>query len=590
MKFIKLCLYITGVLLVAFSGCEDKFIELDKEPKNKISGDKVFEVKKLAETNLIRIYNNTVFTGSPKPHGGAYAHGWVLDEGMGGVARGFAYWQGQSAFPLEVIDADGAGPIDYWPYGNIRNVNEFIQGIKNSDFDQDFIDQKTAEARYIRAHIYFQMVMRYGGVPIITKPQDVDASREELFVERNSEQEVYDFIASEMDAIVSMFPEDAEKGRADKYTALALKSKAMLYAASIAEFGDVQMNGLLGIPNGEATKYWQASFNASQQIINSGNFSLYDENPENPAQNFQQLFVDEENNPEKIFVEVYDGENKGHGFDLGAVPYEFRGDWGSNFCPFVNIVEEFEYADGSSGEIDRDLINSDHLFDIDSIFRNRDPRFVATFFFPESRWQDGKTYFHRRTVKDGDTLTGWGNKLEDGWPASGPSRNWTNTGFLLRKKMDESMIKPGAGESDTDIIIFRYGEILLNYAEAAYYLGNQGEALNKINMIRERAGMPTLGSVTEEDIRHERTVELVFENHRYWDLRRWRTAHEFLHGLRTKGFEYTYYYDQDKYDISLKNGDPRARTFQQRHYYLPLGVDRVADNPELVENPGYASK
>jgi hypothetical protein len=153
--------------------------------------------------------------------------------------------------------------------------------------------------------------------------------------------------------------------------------------------------------------------------------------------------------------------------------------------------------------------------------------------------------------------------------------------------MDESEIGPLRETSDEDYMIYRYGEILLNYAEAAFYLGLTGEALDKVNMIRERAGMPLLGAITEEAIRHERAVELAYEENRYWDLRRWRIAHEKLDGLRTKGLEFTYYFNEDKYDFAYKNGDPSSRTFQDRHYYLPLGVTRVADNPELVENPGY---
>ena len=580
MKLHKIIISI--ILLWFISGCEDNFFDLDKEPLDMISSNTVFKDKTLAEANLAQIYEETLF--SYRELNGPVMD--MMEEGMGAVARGFAYWQNPSSFPLEVIDENGAGPIDYWPYQNLRNANEFIVGMEGSSFEQDYIDQKTAEARYLRAHMYFQMVKRYGGVPIITEPQDPESSMEELQVPRNSEQEVYDFIASEMDDIKNILPENPAAGRVNKYAALALKSRAMLYAASVAEFGKVQIDGLLGIPSGEADKYWQASYDASHEIISSGKYRLFNEIPDDPAENFQQLFVEEDNNPERIFVEAYDPAlNKGHSYNLGAVPNEFRETWGSNFCPFLNIIEEFEYADGSPGTIDRDLINSDHLFSIDEVFRNRDPRFLATFFFPQSHWQGGEARFHRRTVMDGDTLTS--GTIGDGWPASAPRRNWVNTGFLVRKLMDESEVGPLRQTSDEDYIVFRYGEILLNTAEAAYYLDKPEEALEKVNMIRERAGMPLRDAVTEDDIRHERTVELVFEDHRYWDLRRWRIAHEFLDGLRTKGLEYTYHYNEDKYDFVLKNGDPSARVFQERHYYLPLGVNRIADNPKLVENPGY---
>jgi len=580
MKIYKIILSIAFILML--TGCE-KFFDLDKEPLNMISGSAVFKDEILVEAYIAQIYHAIPW------HQGELdtPANMILIEGMGAEARCYAYWQTPASFPLEVIDENGSGAIDYWPYQNIRYANEFIIGMQDSEFEQEFIDQRVAEARFLRAYMYFQMVIRFGGVPILTEPQDVNAPAEELNVPRNSEKEVYDFIASEMDDIIPILDEDTDDGRVNSYTALALKSQAMMFAASVAEFdGTQQLDGLLGIPAGEANAYWQASFDASEAIINSDKYSLYNKIPADPAENFAQLFVDESNS-EKIFVEVYDpAMGKGQSWNVGAVPFEFRQTWGSNFCPFMNLIDEFEYLDGTPGALDPALVDAVHLFDIDSVFRNRDPRFVATFFFPESDWQGGKVHFHKRTVVGTDTITS-GTVGSEGWPAAAANRNTVNTGFLVRKRMDESEIGPLRETSDEDYMIYRYGEILLNYAEAAFYLGQTGEALDKINMVRERAGMPLLTTITEEAIRHERTVELAFEENRYWDLRRWRIAHEVLDGLRTKGLEFTYYFNEDKYDFMYKNGDPSSRTFQDRHYYLPLGVTRVADNPELIENPGY---
>lgn len=570
-------------------GCGDNLISLDKQPKDLISGDIVFKDKSLVEANLAQIYEATLFRyGDYAP--GQAPPSWIMDEGMGALARGFAYWQQPSAFPLEVIDENGAGPIDYWTYSNIREANTFIEGIQQSGFEQSYIDQKVAEARYLRAHEYWQMVKRYGGVPLLTEAQSADSPVEELNVPRAPEQEIYDFIASEMDAIKDMLREDDEPGRVDKYTALALKSRAMLYAGSIGEFGTVQTIGSgesetqLGISNPQ--QYWQAAYDASKDIIDSGNFSLYNKIPGDPAENFEQLFVDASNNPERIFVEVADPSlNRGHSFSRLAIPFEFRKEWCCNFCPFLQTIEMFEYADGSPGTIPRADINGNTLFDIDQVFRNRDPRFLATFFFPQSKFQGGEARFHIRTVmSNGDTLT---SGSTGDWPNQAPRRNWVNTGFLLRKYVDESEIGPVANSSDEDFLVFRYGEILLNYAEAAFYLGRTSEALDAVNQIRSRAGMPALNSISEDAIRHERSVELLFEDHRYWDLRRWRIAEQELDGFRGEGLRYTYHFDQDRYDFHLVNGERGERTFQERHYYLPLGVNRIADNPNLVENPGY---
>jgi starch-binding outer membrane protein, SusD/RagB family len=569
-------------LLFAYS-CDSDFFDLNKEPLNLISDAFVFVDESLVEANLAQIYHQTLFNYMEitRPVNA------FLESGMGAEGRGFALWQEPSAVPFEIMDESGAPSlIDYWPYSNIRNANEFIIGVQNSELSQDYKNQKISEARYLRAHMYFQMVKRYGGVPIITVPQPVDASDDELFVSRNSEKEVFDFIANELDDIVLLLPEVTEPGRICKYTALALKSRAMLYAASVAEFGSVQLNGLLGIPDNQAPNYWQASYDASMEIISSGKYSLYNNFPDNPAWNFQDIFVEEANNPERIFVEVYDFTlGKGHSWNFGAVPNEFATGWGSNFVPFLHIIDEFEYADGTPGKIDRDLIKSGHLFHIDELFKNRDPRFLATFFFPESEFQGGVAHFHKRTVYNSTVYTS--GTIENHWPAAAPNRNTANTGFLVRKRIDEGEINPGRGTSKTDYMIFRYGEILLNAAEAAFYLNKPGDALNYINLIRERAGMPFHTSISENDIRHERRVELAYEDHRYWDLRRWRVAQQELDGLRTQGLEFTYHYNEDKYQLQLKNGEASVRIFQERHYYFPLGVNRLAENPNLIENPGY---
>lgn len=131
------------------------------------------------------------------------------------------------------------------------------------------------------------------------------------------------------------------------------------------------------------------------------------------------------------------------------------------------------------------------------------------------------------------------------------------------------------------------GEIYLNLAEAAFYLGNTSEALTTLNRLRERAGMPPKTEITEDIIHNERLVELTWENHSYWDIRRWRIAEELLDGVRMQGLKYTYNYDTKKYQIILSNGEGVARTFQKRNYYLPLGIDRIVENPNMVENPDY---
>jgi len=155
--------------------------------------------------------------------------------------------------------------------------------------------------------------------------------------------------------------------------------------------------------------------------------------------------------------------------------------------------------------------------------------------------------------------------------------------------LDDGLVPVDAGKTKVDFIVFRYGEILLNYAEAAFELGKSSEALDAVNQIRGRAGIALLTNITRDAIRHERKVELAFEDQRWWDLRRWRTAVDAI----TRNFSgiYTFYdVKTGKFRIELNEnamgGVPSV--FKEEHYYFPITPGRISNNPNLApENPGY---
>ena len=161
--------------------------------------------------------------------------------------------------------------------------------------------------------------------------------------------------------------------------------------------------------------------------------------------------------------------------------------------------------------------------------------------------------------------------------------------YLDESKDNGNSSSAGIFGSKQDYIVFRYGEILLNYAEAAFALGKTSEALDAINKIRKRAGIAELTTIDVDKIRHERRVELAFEGHRYWDLRRWRIAEDYLsrnmHGLRfildytTKKFRIQ--------KIDKIDGATNTPLFRPENYYLPITHKRTNQNHNLVENPGY---
>jgi len=440
--------------------------------------------------------------------------------------------------------------------------------------------------------MYFQMLKRYGGIPLVNEVQDIDASLDELRVFRNSEQEVYDFIISEMDALAQILPSEygaEDKGRPTKWAAYALQSRAALYAASIAKYGEMQLNEVLGIPATDVTTYAQKSFDASQTIINNGIHELY-EVLDDKALNFQNMMLDESDaNKEVIMSEVYDfGLNRGHGYSPRAMPHEFNASFGVYYYLY-DFIERFEFTDGSPGNsISREQLESQE-WTISELYDNRDARFHASVFYPESEFKGGTVYFHSGTLRNGELITS--GFAEDGWQYKAQERNTTKTGFMVRKRtnpdVDPSGGFPGLKNDGTDYIIFRLGETYLNLAEAAYYLGRTAEALAALNRVRERAGMPPKSEITEEILQNERLVELSWENQSYWDIRRWRIAEQLLDGVRMAGVKWIYNYDTKKYQISFINAEGVPRIFKSHYYYMPLGIDRVVENPNMVENPGY---
>jgi hypothetical protein len=179
----------------------------------------------------------------------------------------------------------------------------------------------------------------------------------------------------------------------------------------------------------------------------------------------------------------------------------------------------------------------------------------------------------------------------NGRPYKAHERNTTKTGFMVKKRTRPDVYPsggfPGLANDDTDFKVFRLGEIYLNQAEAAFYLGLDGEALTLMNRIRERAGMPPKAAFTEADYQNERLVELSWENHSYWDMRRWRIAEGVLDGVTMTSVKWYYNYDTERYQIDFVNAEGVPRIFQSHYYYFPITVERMIENPNMVQNPGY---
>lgn len=554
-----------------------------------ISEEVVFESESLTEAYIARLYESMEFQYGAD-------QGLAMYSSLAAENVTFADWQSpNNAFIRLYTAVTGPGQMDRWEYATIRDMNFLLENIGTSEsLDPAYIKSKVAEVRFLRAFEYFTMVKRWGGVPIITKVQSQSDPKESLFVARNTEKEVYDFIYNETQAIIADLDNTRKgaTGRVDKYTVLMLQSRAMLYAASVAKNGELAADKLTGIPAGDANAYFQKSYDASKQIIDSGVFSLMNSNPDKEL-NYRSIFLTEGvANPEIIFAEVYEPIIRGHTLDSQGQPAGFNATWNSNYPVIYDFVELFDFVDGRSGKVDRSLLNNNNDWDIHDFFGKRDPRFRASVFYPESDFQGKKVWFHTSTILPNNSsvsrVTTYFDR-EDGisMPEASEPRNRRNSSLLLRKRIDDSNTTPIAGNSGQDYIVFRYGETLLNFAEAAFYLNKSNEALDAMNQIRSRAGMPLFQSLDEEIIRKERQVELCFEDHRLWDLIRWREAEKYLDNVRNQGLVFRYKKATDRYVITLKNAETVTRTFGKERYYIPFSEGRLADNPNLIQNPGY---
>ncbi len=528
--------------------------------------------------------------------------------------------------------------LRWWSNGYYlnRQLNHFIESIEDSPLsDKDWFK---SEARFLRAYNYFSMVKRYGGVPLITKETPLDAPEEEMYPSRAKEQEVWDYVISELQEIAEFLPEKATAGRASKWAALTLLSRVALYAGSIAQYGGpLQLDGILGVPADKAEYYYKIAADAAQEVMTKSGHALYKGNADK-VQNLKDLFLVKDN-CEAIMVKRHQGKAGSDSVDLWSwdicnSPKPNAWSVGQYLQVYYEFVEEFDFTDGKSGHISAAELQSKPMT-MDEFMGNRDPRLRAWVWTNGWSWpgavgapvyKDNTISMYRGVRLADGTILRPGNVTGDGSTYEGvmtfgdqmyemvAAAQLTPTGFSVAKCLD-----PEADNmnwfvcSTTDYQIFRYAEVLLNFAEACFELGRNGEALDAVNQIRNRAGVAELKSVTRDAIRKERYCELCFENHRYWDLRRWRMAEEKLsvdhHGINflldwesfvsyaqknDKGiyelpagvnptpkfwFEIT-----DERDCQTEGVDP---VFPEKNYYLPIGNGTVAANPNLVENPGY---
>ena len=496
-----------------------------------------------------------------------------------------------------------------WDYGKIRRVNYFLKNFPayKSNFQNTVLaDAWMGEAHFIRAYCYFAMVKRYGGVPILREPQEYVGDIESLKVPRDTEKACYDFIAEDLDEAFRLLPDNEEilgKGRATKYAALALKSRAMLYAGSIARYGTVDLNGLVGIDKALANDYFELAYKAVKELEKSKKFSLYRKNSDK-EKNFAELFLAEDS-PENIFCKYFQRNVNAHGWDVYFVPYQYRGNgFSSNMNPTLEFVEMFEHKDGTPANF-AERAKDTYFDDPSELFQNMDARFGGSIIYPNAIFKGEPCSIQKGLIiEDGSKKENATNYEEAIYTANdgqvyhivgkSGSGNYSGnmTGFFMRKYLNENMPQSEVIEnySEQHWIEFRYAEALLNGAEAAVEMGQHlDDALLWINDIRSRADIKqlSLSDLTVDKVRHERRIELAFENHTYWDLRRWRIADKEIETKQYTGLCPYFNINKQKYIFEEVAANKYYYTFDVKMYYERIPDGEIAKNEKLKQNPYY---
>jgi starch-binding outer membrane protein, SusD/RagB family len=551
----------TGALLMLALGCKD----LNLGPKDQVSDASFWR-----SPDQFKLAANDFYLALRGPDQGGGARGTYVELNSD-IATGSGSSEMSSMSNGSYLPQANS---DVWTnaYAGIRATNYLLAKATQSGLGPQ-IDRWVGEALFFRAYHYWNLVKKYGGVPLITTVLDVTSP--EVYSPRATQQEIIDFIIADLDVAVPKLVKQSqlapeEMGRVTQGAALALKARAALYQGTWLRYHN----------EGSPTAMITASINAAEQLIASNEYDLYRDHGTDSAYKF--LFILQgDDSKEVILARRYYAGRTTHNWT--------RELWFNYMIPTKKLADMYLCKDGLPITISPQFQGYDSLATTE--FQNRDPRMAMTFIVP-----------------------GTDVHLETGFQPVFPGFSGTNasrTGYMLRKFLDETA-DAAHFVGQYDFKEFRYGEVLLNLAEALFERDgviSDADLNRTIGELRRRVGMPTLtnGLVTANglnmltEIRRERTVELAFEGFRRDDLRRWKTAEtEMPQASRGVKFVGTEFQQRDPglvigTDIQVDAGgfvisEPAAgRQFiAPKHYLDPLPLQQIQlSHGTLTQNPGW---
>lgn len=526
---------------------------LDMTPPDRVSDKVIWETTQSAEYSINYLYS--------------YIYDVTMSQSSAGQTEAFtdqmkygSYNYNSMCFiPSEIAYGEAttfsAGYVDaylgYWGtwYGAIRRINQAMSELKQygqmSDEDKIRLE---AELRFMRAFMYFDLVKRYKEVILY----DEDLSKITKDRALNTEAEGWDFIQADLEFAAANLPDRAaSNGRLNKGAAWGFLSRTMLYA-----------------------KRWEVVKNAAQEVeaLGYGLEAKY-------ADSYSKSVT--AGNNEAILQYLFDrAQGVTHSFDFYYTPggdYTLKGESGGGYgTPTQEMVESYEYAKGGFP----DWTEWHGTTAKTPPYEELEPRFHATILYNGAPWK-GRTI--ESYVGGGDGWCQWNIEREP--------KGRSTTGYYLRKMVDEGHNVITESGSVQPLTIVRYGEVLLNKAEACYNLGETGAANEAVKAIRTRVGLPytdKAGSELWNAIRQERKVELSYEGLWYWDLRRWGVAHkqypEGLSGYQVHGLKIEKTGD-DTFNYTYVSVDDKDRNFLEKMYRFPIPTSELTSNKLVNQFP-----
>lgn len=579
----KTLFYIAAFAGLSLAGCKKDF--LDRKPLTEISELDVWQDPALAKAFVARIYSRM-------------DHGYeeMMIASLTDESR-FIHDYSSSRVLEGNIGPDEHGALwrfaDWGKfYGEIRNANMYLENYETIPFKSEIDkNQLTGEVYFLRAYNTFALLRMYGGVPLIDHTYSLNDQEAISDVERASFEETVNFIVADLNKAADLLQDNTLRGQVNKPTALALKSRLLLYAASDLYNKPGNTNELVGYTGGDRASRWKAAQDAAKAVMDLGRYSLY-QPTDSAAENYARIFLDHQTE-ETIFAKVFDKELLGTSHDLYNGPNGYN-NWGGN-VPIQNMVDVYQLNDGSTFS----WSNPTHKA---APYENRDPRFYATILYNGAPWKaryaNGAGLDPIGVIQTAQFEYWNGSRVETRWgldTRNGPIENWNGTysGYYLRKFMDINLNAQFI-RGDQDFIFFRYAEILLNYAEASIELGEDANARTALKLVRARAGMPVAdvdnasGAALKALYRYERRVELAYEGHRFFDARRWLTA-EVDFAKNAQGIEIFGKLQPDHTTLvyDYKVVDIQDRAFPTKMYFSPVPIGEIRKNGKIKQNPEY---